>query len=380
MTKEKFALELSDKFDVLYNNVTSNQAPGLNEYEKSVFLTKAQEEIIKNYFNPKANPKQDGFDDSPKRQADFATLVNHVSPSSAGNGTFDIRAKAYYLPSDMFLCLNEQFTDNGTPLTVVPISYEEYDRLMAKPYKYPPKYQVWRLITKNTVGGHTYTETIPGVGTYAVQDDGDTIFTFRMETNSTIPVSLAISKATQASPNGGINVASGSSSVSISIVVPWSYLTSAGGFASYWSVIQNNSEIWDYLSSLNWPTNGEIDTHPTADMSDVGLSATATTRTVTEDVTATVAEFIGRFASGSPTYRIRYVKRPNPIILANFDSSASSQNSLSLYGKSTIQEFSLPEELYDEVLQRAVELAKVAWTANGQENVQLVMQAGQRSE
>jgi hypothetical protein len=46
MTAEEF----SDQFDVLYNNITSNQAPGLTEYEKSVFLTKAQNEIVKNYF------------------------------------------------------------------------------------------------------------------------------------------------------------------------------------------------------------------------------------------------------------------------------------------------------------------------------------------
>ena len=42
--------EFSDEFDVLYNNISSNQAPGLNEYEKSVFLPKAQNEIVKNYF------------------------------------------------------------------------------------------------------------------------------------------------------------------------------------------------------------------------------------------------------------------------------------------------------------------------------------------
>ena len=35
--------EVSNEFDILYNNVTSNQAPGLDEYEKSVFLTKAQD-------------------------------------------------------------------------------------------------------------------------------------------------------------------------------------------------------------------------------------------------------------------------------------------------------------------------------------------------
>lgn len=51
MTNEEF----SNEFDVLYNNITSNQAPGLDEYEKSVFLTKAQDEIVKAYFNPKTN-------------------------------------------------------------------------------------------------------------------------------------------------------------------------------------------------------------------------------------------------------------------------------------------------------------------------------------
>ena len=39
--------EFSNEFDVLYNSITSNQAPGLDEYEKSVFLTKAQSEIIR---------------------------------------------------------------------------------------------------------------------------------------------------------------------------------------------------------------------------------------------------------------------------------------------------------------------------------------------
>ena len=37
--------EFSNEFDVLYNNIMSNQAPGLDEYEKSVFLTKAQDYI-----------------------------------------------------------------------------------------------------------------------------------------------------------------------------------------------------------------------------------------------------------------------------------------------------------------------------------------------
>ena len=47
--------EFSNEFDVLYNNIMSNAAPGLDEYEKSVFLTKAQNEVLKNYFNPQGN-------------------------------------------------------------------------------------------------------------------------------------------------------------------------------------------------------------------------------------------------------------------------------------------------------------------------------------
>ena len=33
--------EFSNEMDIQYNNVMSNAAPGLDEYEKSVFLTKA---------------------------------------------------------------------------------------------------------------------------------------------------------------------------------------------------------------------------------------------------------------------------------------------------------------------------------------------------
>ena len=68
--------EFNTNFDLLYNNIASNQAPGLDEYEKSVFLTNAQLELVKNYFNPKGNNYQEGFDQSPKRQLDFSTITD----------------------------------------------------------------------------------------------------------------------------------------------------------------------------------------------------------------------------------------------------------------------------------------------------------------
>ena len=156
--------EFSDQFDVLYNNIMSNQAPGLDEYEKSVFLTKAQYEIVKNYFNPKSNKNQEGFDDSPKRQIDFSKLMAAAKPSTVTPTTyvkFDNRSILYDLPSDVLFALNETGVlteDTKTRLiTIVPISFEEYSRILSKPYKQPLKNQGWRLLNvgSTTSGGTT---------------------------------------------------------------------------------------------------------------------------------------------------------------------------------------------------------------------------------
>ena len=153
--------EFSDQFDVLYNNIMSNQAPGLDEYEKSVFLTKAQYEIIKNYFNPKSNKNQEGFDGSPKRQIDFSNLMAAKKQTTAVATPatyvkFDSRSVLYEMPSDILFALNETAIvteDLKTRLiTIVPISFEEYARILSKPYKQPLKNQGWRLLNTGMNG------------------------------------------------------------------------------------------------------------------------------------------------------------------------------------------------------------------------------------
>lgn len=156
------AVEMRNLFNVLYNNIMSNQAPGLNEYEISVFLTKGEFEIVKNYFNPKGNKYQEGFDDSRKRQIDFSNLLKVstdtviISPSSK----LDPRSVCFVLPSDVMFILNEWSasalnnravsSDIANYITVVPITPDEYQRLMTKPYKYPPLGQAWRLLNSGS--------------------------------------------------------------------------------------------------------------------------------------------------------------------------------------------------------------------------------------
>ena len=176
--------EFSDQFDVLYNNIMSNQAPGLDEYEKSVFLTKAQYEIVKNYFNPKSNKNQEGFDDSPKRQVDFSKLMAVKTPekfTTSGYSKFDDRSKLFTMPTDILFVLNETAV-NFIPTTpggdtavagterlinIVPISFEEYARIISKPYKQPLKNQGWRLFNGGDISNTTHfvTEIIIKSGT-----------------------------------------------------------------------------------------------------------------------------------------------------------------------------------------------------------------------
>lgn len=142
--------EFSNEFDVLYNNIMSNQAPGLDEYEKSVFLTKAQNEVIKNYFNPKGNKYQEGFDGNAKRQIDFSSLIRVVEPlATQSNIKFDERSQVFQMPTDVLFILNETavVTSDGIErlINIIPISFEEYSRLVSKPYKLPLKNQGWRL-------------------------------------------------------------------------------------------------------------------------------------------------------------------------------------------------------------------------------------------
>ena len=149
--------EFSNEFDILYNNISSNAAPGLNEYEKSVFLTKAQTEILRNYFNPKGNKYQEGYDGSPKRQIDFSNLVKVSKPTEIDImqrtiAKFDDRSILFEVPDDILYIINETakvtYDEKYThKITISPITFDEYSVFASRPFKQPYKHIGWRLIT-----------------------------------------------------------------------------------------------------------------------------------------------------------------------------------------------------------------------------------------
>ena len=299
--------EWSDAFDVLYNQVMSNSSAALDEYDKSIFLTKAQEEIVKNYFNPKGNKYQEGYDDTAKRQADFATLVKTTTLTTpSGYSKFDTRSDAYVFPADYFIAINEQFqvVTNGKtyPYTIIPISYTTYNRVMQKPYKYPPKNQVWRLITGEQASS--------GVSVGYWQKTGQN------------NVAGSYTNASASSLPGG----------------PYADITAA------------EEDGWSFVGTT--VGGGQIP----------------------------IVEIIGRFINGtSRTYKLRYIRRPNPIILVNL---STIDDTLSINGNVSASTCELPEHIHEEILQRAVELAKAAYATDQNGTIQLnnQVQMGQRSE
>lgn len=186
--------EFSNTFDTLLNSYDTQAQFGeqaskreivLDEYEKSVLLTQAQDIIVKSYFDARANSVGEGFDDSIRRQIDFSSLIKiaELNPLEGGASIFDERGIVYRLPrkvvdgvevegtTDVLFILNEKLTQTCTnaneavlwkkDYVIVPISYKEYDREMSKPYAQPLKKQAWRLFQNQAIGFDINSELIP---------------------------------------------------------------------------------------------------------------------------------------------------------------------------------------------------------------------------
>lgn len=94
------------------------------------------------------------------------TKYEAVEANPFTSSFFDLRTntKSVTLSSDILMFVNEyvEVKRNGqaTRLTVLPINYMEYSRLMSKPYKRPLKNQAWRLLDNS--GGQKKAELVIG--------------------------------------------------------------------------------------------------------------------------------------------------------------------------------------------------------------------------
>lgn len=151
--------EFSNEFDVLYNSIASNLLPGLDEYEKSVLLTKAQEQVIVSLYNGK-NPSGDVFERNEEIRRYLEPLLKDVtltnpSMDSDANILPDTKYlhRVYSLPPDCLFIVYEQVRVadehdqcvDGTILNVVPVPYDDYYKTLKNPFKSPNTRKVLRI-------------------------------------------------------------------------------------------------------------------------------------------------------------------------------------------------------------------------------------------
>ena len=147
--------EFSNEFDILYNNIASNQAPGLDEYEKSVFLTTAQEGLVLELISGN-NPLGDSFEKTEEVRRYLNDIVKTTEMTKyEGSDIIKLTNKStlYNIPEDLWYTTYETVKLQDTNLKctsyenieVVPVTQDEFSSIIKNPFRKPSANRVLRL-------------------------------------------------------------------------------------------------------------------------------------------------------------------------------------------------------------------------------------------
>lgn len=147
MTTEEF----SNEFDTLLNSYSTIEAFGktpstieLDEYEKSVFLTNAQEEIVIGMYNSK-NPFGDSFERTEEIRRYLSDLIKTYTTTDKKVGYTGLSKSSVFfeLPPDLWFITYESVNlkddglgcMSGEDISVIPITQDKYHRIRKNPFR-----------------------------------------------------------------------------------------------------------------------------------------------------------------------------------------------------------------------------------------------------
>lgn len=144
--------EFSSEFDVMYNNIMSNAAPGLDEYEKSVFLTKAQEQIVIELYE---NTAGTSFEKDEEARRFLGNLVKTYTTDAKLDNQLGLSKTSVFfqIPEDVWFITYESaiLKDerlgclDGIEAVIVPVSQDYFYRIQKNPFRGPAKGRALRL-------------------------------------------------------------------------------------------------------------------------------------------------------------------------------------------------------------------------------------------
>ncbi len=154
--------EFSNEFDTLLNSYSTVPPYGdehklditLDEYEKSVFLTKAQEDIVIELYTGR-NQFGESFERTEELRRYLSDLVKTVVLSEKLTGYVGLSKTSMFfqLPDDVWFITYESATLkderlgclDGEEAVIVPVTQDEYYRIAKNPFKGPSKGRAVRL-------------------------------------------------------------------------------------------------------------------------------------------------------------------------------------------------------------------------------------------
>ena len=177
--------EFSNEFDVLidsyrrfkdFDNKENLDSLDFNEYEKSIFLTRAQEDIVTSFYNG-LNYTQESFENSEEIRRYLDALVKTVKTSTFitnPNSTLSVNSVLAALPlnTDVWYIVYESVDLEDSNLkcnsiqgvSVIPTKHDSLQRILKNPFKRPNERRVLRLdltgnmvelISKYTISNYT---------------------------------------------------------------------------------------------------------------------------------------------------------------------------------------------------------------------------------
>lgn len=151
--------EFREEFKILYDNISSNAAPGLNDHEMSVYLTTAQLELVKKAYTGGQSKK--GFEGNEKRRRELANLIGTgiVTVFPSVNNEFEGKVVTCSLPSDLLYLVSERVKItstsaclNGKFLEVIPVTLDELALTEENPFRRSSSRKALRVDSSFTPG------------------------------------------------------------------------------------------------------------------------------------------------------------------------------------------------------------------------------------
>lgn len=155
MTTEEF----SNEFDILLNSYIQQRdstvgqtVAELDEYEKSVLLTKAQEEIVKGLYNGTLGA---GFEatEEMRRSLDALIITLVLNPIDTTKEGMSASSKFFQLPKDVWYITYEVASliddslkcSSARTADIIPVRQDEYHNIINNPFRGPNENRVLRI-------------------------------------------------------------------------------------------------------------------------------------------------------------------------------------------------------------------------------------------